>query len=201
LRHFRRWLGFSPRHQSSSAGVISHCPEDWLRTEGSWSGAKIINTCHPLPTPKKPRRHTVDGTTSTRLRTHVSGETASECVASASVTAKRDRFAEAGPRVQAIRASRCLWVLTSDCAPRDDLGRRHLKAERSLHQEPHGAGRRGLRPLGHPRLHLARTSGRDLPGAELGRCNGHLDQDLTRFVVIERCRRGRRPNPWRTRQP
>jgi hypothetical protein len=82
LRHSPRWLGFSPFHQSSSPGVISHCPEDWLRTG---LGAKIINRCHPLPTPKKPRRHTVDGTTSTRLRTH-EGETASECVASASVT-------------------------------------------------------------------------------------------------------------------
>jgi hypothetical protein len=25
---------------------------------------------------------------------------------------------------------------------KDDLGRHHVKAERSLHQEPHGAGRR-----------------------------------------------------------
>jgi hypothetical protein len=28
-----------------------------------------------------------------------------------------------------------------------------------------------------PRLHLAQTSGRDLPDTELGRCNRHLDQD------------------------
>ena len=60
----------------------------------------------------------------------------------------------------------------------DDLGRQHLKAQRSLHQEPHRARRRGLRRLGHPRLYLARTSGSDLPGAELGRCNRHLNQDL-----------------------
>jgi hypothetical protein len=30
-------------------------------------------------------------------------------------------------------------------------------------------------------VHVARTSARDLPGAELSRCNGHLEQDLTRF--------------------
>jgi hypothetical protein len=39
--------------------------------------------------PKQHRRHTVDGTTSTRLRTQVSGETSSECVATASVTGRR----------------------------------------------------------------------------------------------------------------
>src|SRR5829696_8738480 len=39
--------------------------------------------------PKEPRRHTVDGTTSTRLRTHASGEAPSECVATVSVSGRR----------------------------------------------------------------------------------------------------------------
>jgi hypothetical protein len=38
-------------------------------------------------------------------------------------------------------------------------------------------GDEALRPLGHPRLHLVRTSGSsDLSGAELGRCNGHSNK-------------------------
>ena len=53
-----------------------------------------------------------------------------------------------------------------------------------MHQEPHRAGRRGLRPLGHPHLHVARTSGSDLPGAELGRCNGHL---VKTYPALRRC--------------
>ena len=58
MHHFWRWLGFSLCHQSSSPGVINQCPEDWLRTGGSWSGPKIITTCHPLPTPKRtPKTH------------------------------------------------------------------------------------------------------------------------------------------------
>ena len=89
MHHFWRWLGFSLCHQSSSPGVINQRPEDWLRTGGSWAGPKIITTCPPSRLPKEPRRHTVDGTTSTRLRTQVSGETSSECVATASVTGRR----------------------------------------------------------------------------------------------------------------
>src|SRR5215207_5206961 len=42
------------------------------------------------------------------------------------------------------------------------------------------------RSVTHPRLHLARTSGSDLPGAELGRCNGYLNQDLPRFAAMPR---------------
>jgi DivIVA domain-containing protein len=38
---------------------------------------------------------------------------------------------------------------------------------------------RGLRPLGHPRLHLARTSDCDLPGAELGRDRRSLTEPWT----------------------
>jgi hypothetical protein len=58
----------------------------------------------------EPRRHTVDGTTSTRLRRHVSGKTPSKCVATASVTGRRfamvrgDRLG-AGRRCGCIRAS------------------------------------------------------------------------------------------------
>jgi len=89
LHHFWRWLGFSLCHQSSSPGVINQRPEDWMRTGRSWSGPKIITTCHPLRLPNEPRRHTVDGTTSTRLRTQVSGETSSECVFTASLTGLR----------------------------------------------------------------------------------------------------------------
>jgi hypothetical protein len=44
-------------------------------------------------------------------------------------------------------------------------------------------------------VHVARTSARDLPGAELGRSNGHLEQDLTRLPVVERSRRVASPIP------
>ena len=83
MRRFPRWLAFSSCHQSSSPGVIGHCPEDWLRTEDSWSGTKIINTCHSLPTPKTPKTHCRwnHAPKNTRIRRGVS-----ECVVSASVT-------------------------------------------------------------------------------------------------------------------
>jgi hypothetical protein len=48
------------------------------------------------------------------------------------------------------------------------------------------------RPLGHPRLHVARTSGSDHPGAELGRCSGRL---IKAYPAFRRCRGDRRPNP------
>ena len=46
-------------------------------------------------------------------------------------------------------------------------------------------------------LHVARTSGSDLPGAGLGRCNGHLSKT---YPALRQCLGDRRPNPWRTRQ-
>jgi hypothetical protein len=53
-----------------------------------------------------------------------------------------------------------------------------LKAQRSLHQEPHRARETRPATARSPTLAPPRTSGSDLPGAELGRCNGHLNQDL-----------------------
>ena len=39
-------------------------------------------------------------------------------------------------------------------------------------------GRRGLRPLGHPRLHLLERAAATFLAPSFGRCNGHLNQDL-----------------------
>ena len=171
MHHSPRWLGFSPCHQSSSPGVICQCPEDWLRTGGRGQDLRSSPLATLIPTPEKPRRHTVDGTTSTRLRTHVSGETPSECVASPSVT---------GRGFATVRGDRPGY-------------RRRCKPIR-VSGWP---GRRALRPLDHPRLHPTRTSGSDLPGAELGRCNEHLNQELHACGSARGCR----PNPWRTREP
>jgi hypothetical protein len=121
LCHFPRWLGFSPCHLSSSPGVISHCPEDWLRTEGSWSGTKITNTCHPLPTPKTPKTHCRWNHEYAPDNTFIRRDGRRACAASASLTGRgaveRCVAIDLGAGVHAEVSARAVAALTSDGSP------------------------------------------------------------------------------------
>jgi hypothetical protein len=169
LRLFPRWLALSSCHQSSSPGVIGHCPEDWLRTEDSWSGAEIINTCPLSPDSQKtPKTHCRwnHAPKNTRIRRDVS-----ECVASASVTRAR-RFATVrgdrpGRRAymrkyqrERLAAWRSDWLADKSCAVRGS--RERLEIDHSATKIRSSKGRPVRAACGRGRLIVARPSWRSV---------------------------------------